>query len=74
MLMKKSTIGVLIAAAVMIVAGIGLCIGGVMAAGGMEAAKDMLYGSGVDFDHVFELDEDGFDIDFELEHHETVHH
>ena len=36
--MKKTTIGVIIVAVVMIVAGIGLCIGGVAAAGGAESA------------------------------------
>ena len=63
--MKKSTIGVIIAAVVMIVGGIGLIFGGVLAVGGIEAAKAAVFGSGIDLNHVFEfeIDEDGFDID-----------
>ena len=43
--MKKSTLGVIIAAVVMIVVGAGMCIGGVMAAGGFDAAVNELIGS-----------------------------
>ena len=68
--MKKTTIGVIIVAVVMIVAGIGLCIGGIAVAGGAEAARDEIFRSGIDWSHVhrIEIDEDGLDIDL-IHHH-----
>ncbi|MBQ8857441.1 MAG: DUF4097 family beta strand repeat protein [Lachnospiraceae bacterium] len=63
--MKKSTIGVVIAATVLIVSGIGLFIGGMMAAGGVDAAKDIIVGNGINGMFDINWDEDGFDIDFE---------
>ena len=74
--MKKTTIGVIIVAVVMIVAGIGLCIGGIAAAGGVEAARDEIFRSGIDLGHMYriEIDEDGLDIDFDIRNHDTVHH
>lgn len=73
--MKKSTIGVIITAGVLIVGGICLCIGGVAAAGGMEAAREALRGSGVELSRVYtiEKDEDGWDLDFERNSHDTAH-
>ena len=41
--MKKSTLGVIIAAGVMIVVGAGMCIGGVMAAGGFDAEVESIW-------------------------------
>ena len=55
--MKKSTIGVLIAAAVLIIGGIGLFIGGLTSVGGLEAANRVLNKHGIEI-----LDE--LDIDF----------
>ena len=74
--MKKTTIGVIIVAVVMIVAGIGLCIGGIAAAGGAEAARDEIFRSGIDWSHVhrIEIDEDGLDIDFDIRNHDIMHH
>ena len=48
--MKKSTIGVVITAIIMIVAGAGLFLGGIMASGGVTAAKDAVINSGVDLE------------------------
>lgn len=56
--MKKSTLGVIITAVVMIVVGIGMCIGGVMAAGGFDAAVNELIGSGIDIERFYHLDID----------------
>lgn len=74
--MKKSKMGIIITALIMIVAGSCLCIGGVMAAGGLNAAKNALIDSNIKLNHIFEfeVDEDGFDIDYELGNHETVNH
>ena len=74
--MKKTTIGVIIVALVMIVAGIGLCIGGIAVAGGVEAARDEIFRSGIDWSHVhrIEIDEDGLDIDFDIRDHDIMHH
>ena len=70
--MKKKTLGVVITAVVLIVAGTSLCIGGVAAAGGVDAAKDAIFRSGIDFSHIYtiEKDEDGWDIDFDGREHE----
>lgn len=67
--MNKSTIGVIIVAVVMIIGGIGLVLGGVFAVGGIDAAKDEIFKSGIDLEHVLEveIDEDGFDIDLNLD-------
>lgn len=56
--MKKSTMKVIITAAVMIVAGIGLCIGGVLATGGVDAAREEILKSGIDLSHVYSFDAD----------------
>ncbi len=56
--MKKSTIGVLIAAAVLIIGGIGLFVGGLTSVGGLEAANRVLNKHGIEI-----LDE--LDIDFD---------
>lgn len=56
--MKKSTIGVLIAAAVLIIGGIGLFVGGLTSVGGLEAANRVLNKHGIEI-----LDE--MDIDFD---------
>ena len=56
--MKKSTIGVLIAAAVLIIGGIGLFVGGLVSLGGLEAANRVLNEHGIEI-----LDE--LDIDFD---------
>ena len=56
--MKKSTLGVIITAVVMIVVGIGMCIGGVMAAGGFDAAVNELIGSGIDLERFYHLEEE----------------
>lgn len=67
--MKKSKIGIIIVALVMIIAGLGLFVGGVMAVGGVSAAKDAMFHHGVDIEDVLEqeLEEDGFDIDLDID-------
>ena len=54
--MKKSKIGIVIIAIVLITVGLGLFIGGVISVGGMTAAKDVLEKQGVYFDNGFQID------------------
>ena len=64
--MKKSTIGVLIAAALLIIGGIGLFFGGLVSVGGMKAAEKVLREHELDI--LDELDislGDDFYIDFD---------
>lgn len=64
--MKKSTIGVLIVSVLLIVGGICLFVGGLVSAGGMEAAKRVLKDHELDIldDLDIDLDDDDFYIDF----------
>lgn len=54
--MKKSTIGVIIAAVVLIIIGGGLFIGGVLASGGIEVAREELAKHGVFIEEGFHFD------------------
>lgn len=64
--MKKLTKGLIIAAVLMILIGIGLFIGGIMAAGGVAATRTALSG------YEFVIDEDGLDVDFEIGNQPSV--
>ena len=65
--MKKSTIGALIAAAVLIIGGVGLFVGGLISIGGLEAANRVLNEHGIEiFDELdIDFDEGDFDIDID---------
>ena len=82
--MKKRKFGVIIAALILIISGICLFVGGMIAAGGIEAAKEAFFKhgnilgnefhfdineDGVDFD--IDFDRDGLDIDFDIEDEDT---
>ena len=54
--MKKSTIGVIIAAVILIIVGGGLFVGGMIAIGGIGAAREVLAKHGVFIDHGFQVD------------------
>ena len=54
--MKKSKIGIVIVALVMIVVGVGLFVGGVISAGGISVAKDELAKQGVHLDNGFRVE------------------
>lgn len=56
--MKKSTIGIVIVSFLLIIIGGGLFIGGTLAVGGIEVAKDALAKHGVYIDHGFQIDID----------------
>lgn len=58
--MKKSTIGVIIAAVIMVIVGGGLFVGGIIAVGGVATARGMIDGRHGIFD--LHWDEDGFYI------------
>lgn len=74
--MKKFTKWFIIIAVLMIVIGMGLFIGGVVAAGGVEATRSVLYGS--DISHrtngILEWDGDGFEINLHKHHQSAAHH
>ena len=65
--MKKSTIGVLIAAAVLIIGGIGVFVGGLTSVGGLEAANRVLNEHGIEIldDLDIDFDEGDFNIDID---------
>lgn len=70
--MKKLIKGLIITSVVLIVIGIGLFIGGIAAAGGVVAARDAIIGKGINHIYEFEVDEDGFDFDFEIGNQSNV--
>lgn len=78
--MKKRKFGIIIVALILIVVGFGLFVGGMVAAGGLEATKAALFHhedilgkefhfdiseDGVDFD--IDFDRDGLDFDLDIE-------
>ena len=67
--MKKRKFGVVIAAFILIVSGICLFVGGLIASGGIKAAKEALFQHedmiGKHFH--FDIDEDGWDFGFDLD-------
>ena len=65
--MKKSTIGVLIAAAVLIIGGIGLFVGGLISIGGLKAANRVLNEYGIEILDELDIDfnEGNFNIDID---------
>ena len=69
--MKKRKFGIIIAALVLIVAGLGLFIGGIVAAGGVEATKEALFRHDNFLEKEFHLDinEDGMDFDIDFDRH-----
>ena len=64
--MKKSMIRFMITALVIITIGIGLFIGGIVAAGGLNAAKKLLQDHGVYIERGIELEIDPLDEIFEF--------
>ena len=64
--MKKSMIRFMITAFVIITIGIGLFIGGIVAAGGLNAAKELLQDHGVYIERGIELEIDPLDEIFEF--------
>lgn len=64
--MKKSTIGVIVTAAIMVIVGIGLFVGGIVATGGIGAAKKELAEHGIFF-------EDGFRVEINKGIHDRAH-
>lgn len=78
--MKKSTIGVIIAAVIMIIAGISFFVGGIIAVGGVAVARDMIDGSGIEGifrlnwdEDEFNISEDGVDFHFSDQNHQEHH-
>ena len=65
--MKKSTIGVLIAAAVLVIGGIGLFVGGLTSIGGLKAANRVLNEHGIEILDELDIDfnEGNFNIDID---------
>ena len=65
--MKKSTIGVLIAAAVLIIGGIGLFVGGLTSIGGLKAVNRVLNEHGIEILDELDIDfnEGNFNIDID---------
>lgn len=69
--MKKRTKVVVIVAVLMIVVGIGLCAGGVMAAGGVRAVNEVLRNNGINVvsGYEFSIDEAGIEFDLAEDSH-----
>ena len=65
--MKKSTIGALIAAAVLIIGGIGLFVGGLTSIGGLKAANRVLNEHGIEILEELDIDFDEGDFDIDID-------
>lgn len=63
--MKKSSKGVIIIAIILIISGIALIIGGMAASGGVSTLRENLFRLEDELDHIFEFDQDQFDIEFD---------
>lgn len=64
--MKKIVKGFIIAAVVLVILGIGFCVGGITAAGGLGAARDAIVGNGIHHMYNFKVDEAGIDFDYQV--------